>query len=379
MVFLLQHFWAWLLGALLVGVATGFLTRDREPDGGLSPWLSILFGGLLVGVLAAVLQALPERAGVWLETALPMIAAFLVGGAVGALIRGGALRDHRLWSIGLIPLGILWLGANLIGMPGLEAKLSKAVAETVRPEAPFELHGRDVALGKDVPNHDALVSAIDNVPGVRLVEDFVDAAAGKAETSAEKLAESTEKAAEKVAASAEKAAESAQKTVESAAGEAVKEGKTVVDKVAEEVSPPADRAAAAKEKLAALPETGDLDASLCESALNATVTLEKIQFGSNRADIARGSMPLLGRLAALLKRCPGTKAEVGGYTDNTGSEAANRKLSQRRANAVVAVLRRAGVPGRRLSATGHGSADPIAANETEDGRAENRRIEFRLK
>lgn len=141
----------------------------------------------------------------------------------------------------------------------------------------------------------------------------------------------------------------------------------------------AEKIAAAKEKLAALPSAGALDAASCQTALNASVTVEKIQFRSGRAAIERASIVLLDRLAGLLKRCPDAKAEIGGHTDNVGAEAANQTLSQRRADSVAAYLKKAGVPGARLSAVGHGPSNPIASNETEEGRAENRRIEFTLK
>ncbi|MCX7898985.1 MAG: OmpA family protein, partial [Methylocystis sp.] len=142
---------------------------------------------------------------------------------------------------------------------------------------------------------------------------------------------------------------------------------------------PVERLAAAKEKLAALPAAGPLDAAACESALNASVTVEKIQFRSGRPSIANASVPLLNRLAALLKRCPDAKVEISGYTDNVGPDVSNQKLSQRRAEAVRDYLKGQGVRGDRLTAIGRGSANPVASNDTEEGRAENRRIEFTVK
>ncbi len=141
----------------------------------------------------------------------------------------------------------------------------------------------------------------------------------------------------------------------------------------------AEKIAAAKEKLAALPSSGALDAAACETALNATVTVEKIQFRSGSASIQPASNQLLDRLASLLKRCMDAKAEINGYTDNVGSSGNNEKLSLRRANAIRDYLKSAGVGGDRLTAMGHGPSDPIASNDTEQGRAENRRIGFTVR
>jgi len=71
--------------------------------------------------------------------------------------------------------------------------------------------------------------------------------------------------------------------------------------------------------------------------------------------------------------------DVEGYTDNTGSAATNKKLSQARANAVVAYLKKKGIAANRLTAKGFGPENPIADNKTAAGRAQNRRVELKLK
>jgi peptidoglycan-binding protein ArfA len=68
---------------------------------------------------------------------------------------------------------------------------------------------------------------------------------------------------------------------------------------------------------------------------------------------------------------------VAGYTDDTGSDAANERLSEERADAVRAFLISAGVPADRLTARGYGAADPVASNTTPAGRALNRRVVLR--
>ena len=70
--------------------------------------------------------------------------------------------------------------------------------------------------------------------------------------------------------------------------------------------------------------------------------------------------------------------EIGGYTDATGDPAANLQLSQQRADAVRAALVQAGVDPGMLVAKGYGSANPVAGNDSLEGRLRNRRIEYRV-
>jgi outer membrane protein OmpA-like peptidoglycan-associated protein len=84
----------------------------------------------------------------------------------------------------------------------------------------------------------------------------------------------------------------------------------------------------------------------------------------------------LGSVATSLMRYPNSRIEVIGHTDNTGAAAYNQDLSQRRAVSVQNVLLNAGVPGNRLVAIGRGEDQPIATNQTPEGRAKNRRVEI---
>lgn len=83
----------------------------------------------------------------------------------------------------------------------------------------------------------------------------------------------------------------------------------------------------------------------------------------------------LRELADSMNRYPGTIVQVVGHTDNTGEAAYNQDLSERRANAVADVLIRGGVASNRINAFGRGEDQPIATNLTEEGRAQNRRVE----
>jgi OOP family OmpA-OmpF porin len=78
-------------------------------------------------------------------------------------------------------------------------------------------------------------------------------------------------------------------------------------------------------------------------------------------------------------RCPTVNIEVAGHTDTDGEEASNQALSEKRAQAVVDYLVKAGLPASRFIPAGYGSTQPLAGNETEDGKAQNRRIEFMVK
>ncbi len=103
---------------------------------------------------------------------------------------------------------------------------------------------------------------------------------------------------------------------------------------------------------------------------------EGILFPVDSAAVNPGIMNDLYTVADSLNRYPGSRVQVVGHTDNTGSAAYNADLSQRRAGSVAAVLRNAGVPGSRLIAFGAGEDQPIASNLTASGRAQNRRVEI---
>lgn len=115
----------------------------------------------------------------------------------------------------------------------------------------------------------------------------------------------------------------------------------------------------------------------CEEELARLLDASRIEFDPGSDRIASSKAALLDLTARAAADCPGI-LRVEGHTDNTGGAAINEDLSRRRAEAVRAALIQRGVAPSRLIATGYGPASPIGDNETEEGRALNRRIEIRI-
>ncbi|NII29619.1 OmpA family protein [Pseudoflavitalea sp. X16] len=103
---------------------------------------------------------------------------------------------------------------------------------------------------------------------------------------------------------------------------------------------------------------------------------EKILFGYDRSDLSSSAEGNLDKLVSVLKEYPDTNIEVQGHTDSKGSDSYNQGLSQRRASAVATYLRNRGVSSSRITTKGYGESAPVATNDTDDGRAQNRRVNF---
>ena len=107
------------------------------------------------------------------------------------------------------------------------------------------------------------------------------------------------------------------------------------------------------------------------------VTLQGIYFDSGKDTLKPESDAALAQVAALMRAQSGLRLLVVGHTDNQGQASANMTLSQKRAQRVrEALIRRHGIAAARLTAQGAGSLSPVASNATEDGRAQNRRVEL---
>jgi outer membrane protein OmpA-like peptidoglycan-associated protein len=124
-------------------------------------------------------------------------------------------------------------------------------------------------------------------------------------------------------------------------------------------------------------EDRSLDIILVMSGMQ--IVLEGINFEFNSSTIRVESYPILDHAAEILKDNPDIRVEVQGHTDSKGSESYNQKLSQARAESVKEYLEdKQGIDPSRLIAKGYGELKPIATNETEEGRAKNRRVEFKI-
>lgn len=103
-----------------------------------------------------------------------------------------------------------------------------------------------------------------------------------------------------------------------------------------------------------------------------------ITFATDQSSIQPQFYTTLNQVTQTLTQYPKTMIDVLGYTDSTGTEAYNQQLSQQRAQSVATYLTAQGVQPVRLATRGYGEADPIASNDTEQGRAENRRVEIKI-
>jgi len=107
------------------------------------------------------------------------------------------------------------------------------------------------------------------------------------------------------------------------------------------------------------------------------VTLnENLLFELNKYDINKNYHPSLVLMANTLNKYPKTNILITGYTDNTGTQKFNQELSKKRADAARDFLIQNGVNKNRLYTWGLGDKDPVASNDTEEGRRQNRRVEF---
>jgi OmpA-OmpF porin, OOP family len=105
---------------------------------------------------------------------------------------------------------------------------------------------------------------------------------------------------------------------------------------------------------------------------------DRLLFDTGKTSLQPASQEQLNNIAQIMKAYPGVKIRIGGYTDNTGNADQNVKLSQERADNVMAALTTLGVDASRMDAKGYGEANPIADNSTEEGRQKNRRISLRV-
>ena len=115
----------------------------------------------------------------------------------------------------------------------------------------------------------------------------------------------------------------------------------------------------------------------CQQEMDQYLGNETVRFKSGKADVADASFHVISMLASVIRNCH-TTVEIAGHTDAQGDAEVNLRLSQRRADTVAKLLVAQGVPAARVRAVGYGETQPVATNNTPEGRSSNRRIEFRV-
>ncbi|RZJ36109.1 MAG: OmpA family protein [Flavobacterium sp.] len=109
-----------------------------------------------------------------------------------------------------------------------------------------------------------------------------------------------------------------------------------------------------------------------------TLKENAIRFNIDKSTLTSTAEQNLTKLIPVFKEYPDTNIQIFGYTDSTGSEGHNQKLSEQRAAAVKQYLSNNGIAASRMTTQGMGESDPIATNDSADGRSENRRVEFAI-
>ena len=106
--------------------------------------------------------------------------------------------------------------------------------------------------------------------------------------------------------------------------------------------------------------------------------LDGVTFEFNKARLRPDAQTILGYVVGIMQKYPDMQVELAGYTDNVGKAAYNLRLSQKRAEAVKMYLVGKGIGGNRIAAKGYGKENPVATNDTDEGRERNRRVELHV-
>ncbi len=112
--------------------------------------------------------------------------------------------------------------------------------------------------------------------------------------------------------------------------------------------------------------------------IKVTLNENTVNFDFDKSDLTAKAKANLDKIVTILKKHKDTDISIFGYTDSVGKDEYNKKLSRNRANSVKTYLTSKGIETKRITTEGMGEADPIASNDTEAGRALNRRVEFSI-
>jgi len=117
---------------------------------------------------------------------------------------------------------------------------------------------------------------------------------------------------------------------------------------------------------------------ICQKRFKELLSTNRIEFRAGKSIVKSSSEALLQELVDISALCPNVKLKIIGHTDSRGDNLKNKELSESRAKAVVAKLFQLGIPLEQMIAIGKGESEPLVSNETKEGRAKNRRIEFKV-
>jgi OOP family OmpA-OmpF porin len=162
------------------------------------------------------------------------------------------------------------------------------------------------------------------------------------------------------------------------------EGLAIYDKAADQIKLELGRALVRGFKLGVvtigvIPPPPALEINECQPAFDGLLAKGRVLFETGSANLSKESLALLDHLIEVVRRCREASIEVAGHTDSQGTSELNLDLSKRRAEAVTAYIGESGFDTSRITSAGYGESKPVASNDTPEGRAQNRRIEFVVK
>lgn len=269
--------------------------------------------------------------------------------------------------------------AELVPAELHKAELALAVAEAAFKDDPESFRTNNLAYVADrkAKLAEALAStARENASAEKANKDYQAAQAEIVKNTKEELAASERNAAastEQLAAT-EAARLEAERRAAGANAEAAR-AKETADAEARRVKAASD-AEALRVKALADTEARRLTNAIIVLEKGKSVVLKGVTFETNRATLRAESESILTKAYNALVANPDAQVEISGHTDNVGSEAANQALSLKRAQSVRNWLVQKGIASNRMNAVGKGENEPVASNDTDAGRADNRRIEF---
>jgi OOP family OmpA-OmpF porin len=182
--------------------------------------------------------------------------------------------------------------------------------------------------------------------------------------------------ADKAKADAQAKADAAKAAAEKAKADAMAKAEAAKAAAAAKLDSDKDGVVNTADKCENTPANTSVDADGCPEFKG---SLQGVFFETSSARLTESSKTILDNAAAELKRYPNISVEVQAFTDSRGSDALNQKISQERANSVRDYLLNKGVDADKITAKGYGEANPVASNETVEGRAANRRVELSVK